>query len=207
MKISSFLGRVRSRGRLVQGELLYSKQGYRWFSGFKGQRDSRGFDILPDGTHGTGGWMERRQLEVNRLLRTLLKLRGKQPFHCVDQHPAEIPEEQKQRPFCQELCFETPLNPILNLAAVFTPTGLGALFCCAVIASQGSLPACSKELRPVGGAEAGKGRELLPKGDDNGAWVQLCGGLSEIPLSRPPAGMQRHRRGAAAALHPAGFPG
>ena len=43
---------------------LYSKQGYRWFSGFKGQRDSRGFDILPDGTHGTGGWMERRQLEA-----------------------------------------------------------------------------------------------------------------------------------------------
>ncbi len=43
---------------------LYSKKGYRWFSGYKAQHDSRGFDILPDGTHGTGGWMGKKEMEA-----------------------------------------------------------------------------------------------------------------------------------------------
>ena len=32
---------------------LITKKGYSWFSGYKFTRDPRGFDILPDGTHGT----------------------------------------------------------------------------------------------------------------------------------------------------------
>lgn len=42
---------------------LITKKGYNWFSGYKFKRDSRGFDILPDATHGTSGWMERKDME------------------------------------------------------------------------------------------------------------------------------------------------
>ena len=35
---------------------LITKKGYSWFSGYKFTRDARGFDILPDGTHGTSGF-------------------------------------------------------------------------------------------------------------------------------------------------------
>lgn len=41
---------------------LITKKGYNWFSGYKFERDRRGFDILPDGTHGTGGWMKRAEM-------------------------------------------------------------------------------------------------------------------------------------------------
>lgn len=33
---------------------LITKKGYHWFSGYKYTRDKRGFDILPNGTHGEG---------------------------------------------------------------------------------------------------------------------------------------------------------
>ena len=33
-----------------------TKKGYIWFSGYKYTHDPRGFDILPDGTHGTSGF-------------------------------------------------------------------------------------------------------------------------------------------------------
>ena len=42
---------------------LVTKRGYLWFSGYKYTRDPRGFDILPDGTHGTSGFMERKEME------------------------------------------------------------------------------------------------------------------------------------------------
>ena len=42
---------------------LITKKGYNWFSGYKFKRDPRGFDILPDATHGTSGWMDRREME------------------------------------------------------------------------------------------------------------------------------------------------
>lgn len=44
--------------------ILCTKTGYRWLSGFKGVRDPRGFEILPEGTHGTGGWMDKAHLET-----------------------------------------------------------------------------------------------------------------------------------------------
>ncbi|MDR0861801.1 MAG: type IV secretory system conjugative DNA transfer family protein [Oscillospiraceae bacterium] len=42
---------------------LITKKGYVWFSGYKFTKDPRGFDILPDGTHGSSGFMTRKELE------------------------------------------------------------------------------------------------------------------------------------------------
>jgi type IV secretion system protein VirD4 len=41
---------------------LITKKGYVWFSGYKLTRDPRGFDILPDSTHGSSGFMTPREL-------------------------------------------------------------------------------------------------------------------------------------------------
>ncbi len=42
---------------------LFTGTGYKWFSGYKATRDSRGFDILPDGTHGSSGFLTRKEME------------------------------------------------------------------------------------------------------------------------------------------------
>ncbi len=42
---------------------LITKKGYSWFSGYKYTRDPRGFDILPDGTHGTSGFLTMKEME------------------------------------------------------------------------------------------------------------------------------------------------
>lgn len=47
---------------------LITKKGYSWLSGYKFVRDKRGFDILPDGTHGTSGFMDKK--ERARILET-----------------------------------------------------------------------------------------------------------------------------------------
>lgn len=61
---------------------LITKKGYIWFSGYKYIHDKRGFDILPDGTHGTSGFMSKKEQQrivltgsIQDLDRTLL---GKQ---------------------------------------------------------------------------------------------------------------------------------
>ena len=41
---------------------LITKKGYIWFSGYKYTHDPRGFDILPDGTHGTSGFLTEKEL-------------------------------------------------------------------------------------------------------------------------------------------------
>lgn len=41
---------------------LITKKGYSRFSGYKYVRDSRGFDILPDGTHGTSGFLSEKEM-------------------------------------------------------------------------------------------------------------------------------------------------
>lgn len=41
---------------------LITKKGYIWFSGYKYIRDPRGFDILPDGTHGSSGFLKESEL-------------------------------------------------------------------------------------------------------------------------------------------------
>jgi len=42
---------------------LITKKGYIWFSGYKYIRDPRGFDILPDGTHGTSGFLVEKEIK------------------------------------------------------------------------------------------------------------------------------------------------
>ena len=65
---------------------LITKKGYVWFSGYKFTRDNRGFDILPDGTHGTSGFMTKKEQEkivltgsIKDLGRTLLGKRKDRP--------------------------------------------------------------------------------------------------------------------------------
>ena len=41
---------------------LITRRGYKWFSGYHFIRDPRGFDILPDGTHGTSGFATKKEL-------------------------------------------------------------------------------------------------------------------------------------------------
>lgn len=41
---------------------LITKKGYLWFSGYKFTRDPRGFDILPDATHGSSGFMTKKEM-------------------------------------------------------------------------------------------------------------------------------------------------
>jgi type IV secretion system protein VirD4 len=42
---------------------LITKKGYIWFSGYKYTKDPRGFDILPDATHGSSGFMTKKEME------------------------------------------------------------------------------------------------------------------------------------------------
>ena len=43
---------------------LITKKGYIWFSGYKFTRDPRGFDILPDGTHGSSGFLTEKEMRT-----------------------------------------------------------------------------------------------------------------------------------------------
>ena len=44
--------------------VLLNKRGkpYQFLSGYRFEEDKRGFDILPDGTHGTSGFMRRAEM-------------------------------------------------------------------------------------------------------------------------------------------------
>lgn len=55
---------------------LITKKGYIWFSGYKFIRDKRGFDILPDGTHGTSGFMSKKEQERILLTGPISELSG-----------------------------------------------------------------------------------------------------------------------------------
>lgn len=67
---------------------LITKKGYNWFSGYHFKKDSRGFDILPDATHGTSGWMDRSAMEKLLNIGTAAELDGtiigKQKAHKDD---------------------------------------------------------------------------------------------------------------------------
>ena len=41
---------------------LIAKKGYIWFSGYKYIHDKRGFDILPDATHGSSGFLTKKEM-------------------------------------------------------------------------------------------------------------------------------------------------
>lgn len=55
---------------------LITKKGYLWFSGYKYIHDKRGFDILPDGTHGTSGFMSKKEQEKILLTGPISELSG-----------------------------------------------------------------------------------------------------------------------------------
>ena len=42
---------------------LITKKGYIWFSGYKYITDPRGFDILPEGTHGSSGFLTEKEMK------------------------------------------------------------------------------------------------------------------------------------------------
>ncbi len=55
---------------------LITKKGYIFFSGYKFIRDPRGFDILPDTTHGSSGFLTKKELEEFLELGSVAEVRG-----------------------------------------------------------------------------------------------------------------------------------
>ncbi len=55
---------------------LITKKGYIWFSGYKFIHDPRGFDILPDATHGSSGFLTKKELEEFLELGSVAEVRG-----------------------------------------------------------------------------------------------------------------------------------
>ena len=67
---------------------LITKRGYFWFSGYRYIKDDRGFYILPDGTHGTSGFLAEKELheflEAGAISDIRGMLLGKQKRHSAD---------------------------------------------------------------------------------------------------------------------------
>ena len=55
---------------------LITKKGYIWFSGYKYTHDPRGFDILPDATHGSSGFLTKKEMEEFLELGEVGKVQG-----------------------------------------------------------------------------------------------------------------------------------
>ena len=55
---------------------LITKKGYIFFSGYKFIRDPRGFDILPDATHGSSGFLTKKELEEFLELGSVTEVKG-----------------------------------------------------------------------------------------------------------------------------------
>ena len=55
---------------------LITKKGYIWFSGYKYTRDPRGFDILPDATHGSSGFLTEKEMRTFLELGTPAEVQG-----------------------------------------------------------------------------------------------------------------------------------
>ena len=74
---------------------LITKKGYIWFSGYKYTRDPRGFDILPDGTHGSSGFLKESELaaflETGSVQTVKGMLLGKFKRHPDDESSSGIP--------------------------------------------------------------------------------------------------------------------
>ncbi len=55
---------------------LITKKGYIWFSGYKFIHDPRGFDILPDATHGSSGFLTKKEMEEFLELGGIAEVKG-----------------------------------------------------------------------------------------------------------------------------------
>jgi len=56
--------------------MLINRKGYHILSGYKVSKDKRGFDVLPDGTHGTSGFMKRSEMRSILDLGSVKELSG-----------------------------------------------------------------------------------------------------------------------------------
>ena len=67
---------------------LITKKGYIWFSGYKYTHDPRGFDILPDATHGSSGFLTKKEmgefLELGEVEKVQGMMLGKHKAHGDD---------------------------------------------------------------------------------------------------------------------------
>jgi len=67
---------------------LITKKGYIWFSGYKYTHDPRGFDILPDATHGSSGFLTKKEmgefLELGEVTEVQGMMLGKHKAHEND---------------------------------------------------------------------------------------------------------------------------
>lgn len=67
---------------------LITKKGYIWFSGYKYTHDPRGFDILPDATHGSSGFLTKKEmgefLELGEVTKVQGMMLGKHKAHEDD---------------------------------------------------------------------------------------------------------------------------
>ena len=48
---------------IITAGCLLTRKGFQWLSGYHPVKDKRGFDILPDGTHGSSRFMKLREME------------------------------------------------------------------------------------------------------------------------------------------------
>ena len=67
---------------------LITKKGYSRFSGYKYTRDSRGFDILPDGTHGSSGFLTEKEMRTFLELGPVSEVKGMM-IGKFKRHPAD----------------------------------------------------------------------------------------------------------------------
>lgn len=93
---------------------LITKRGYIWFSGYKFIHDARGFDILPDGTHGTSGFLTvkemREFLSVGTVEENTAMLVGKYKRHAdePDQYALYVGHRMKPGDNNGLLCIGAP---------------------------------------------------------------------------------------------------
>ncbi len=81
---------------------LITKKGYIWFSGYKYIRDPRGFDILPDGTHGTSGFLTEKEmgefLELGTASEVKGMMLGKHKRHPKDPDKYDVYAAHRMKP-------------------------------------------------------------------------------------------------------------
>ena len=61
---------------IITAGCLLTRKGFQWLSGYHPVKDKRGFDILPDGTHGSSRFMKLREMEQILDVGRLDDLRG-----------------------------------------------------------------------------------------------------------------------------------
>ena len=103
---------------LVLLACLITKKGYIWFSGYKYTRDPRGFDILPDATHGSSGFLTEKEMEEFLELGTAADTKGM--MGCNDLTSAKYIAEKCGKVTISVTNNQMPLMPLFS--PVYTST-------------------------------------------------------------------------------------